>query len=1446
LWDDGSATWYDQTTAFGTDYNWVQALEVCCSAPPSSICTNDLYYGDPAFYWPFVNGAAVRYTADASALDCQVTEVYVAIYDDGTLGAPAFGGIDVTVWADDGSGLPGAVLGTIFVDDATVAANSFPSQVMVDFTTQSLVFPAGTDFHIGYAATVADDNYPPLSDDGGTGAATPGVMQSSAFLGPNWDFMAVIDAPYDDNWLFDAVVCCNPNPTICENLAYSSTAFYYWPDPDPFDDTFRNERFSLPNNAGPVCTLKTVRLAFDGAGSVGAPGADIYIWNSDGTFPSTVVTSIPVNPVVDFFPAYTEVDVSAMNLTVNSDWHVGYQTVDNSGVGTDVLAVLSDDGSGSGSNRSSEYWPPGSGGTGYGTMLDNWGIDVNFLIETDVCCVPPGYCPITCSPSDQWPIFNHDFARTGQSEMTLGDLCGVVFSWYYAGPSGINFSGPVISDDLVVQAFDDRVQAVDLLTGSLVWDTNVIGGNWATTINSALRAQITIQDGYFYLGTGSLRGFAKGDLATGAWVWSRGLVAPGGPLPGASANTRFAGSVIMGSEIYFGNEAGQIHALDVASGASLYNANVAALAPTNGGTGGCFGPPSSDGSQIFWAVTENLFDPTLQNGAIVSTSQGAGSFVVNWVYDTPFDGLLNLGVSGGSTYRCENVYINANYAFGNFSTYSGLRKKIDAATGADVWPDNFLMGTTYYKPPSTTNELVVYGQWDEYNNGNTFARGVRAVNFNNSTVWVNGPDPNNPNEPYTNEVLASVSVTCDPYAIYTTTDGISGNDEWFIVDGNTGATLVYYQIPNVNIGHYTAIAMGSDGSPYFVMGAGGYSASGELFAWKIGGPRPRLAVPSPLVLLPGTNTSEAAPVQRTDTDAIVNTGCATLTYDATLEAGTPPSANVHVTTVNPDLIKYADRLSNSIVDVTVGEMMGRNSSYFNKNLSNVSFSTNESGEMTARTVYTPKAAMSDSRSSALAPPSWVTWVNPPSGGATVSGSILPGDGADWTFEFDRSGMNFLAPNIFYVEVSSNDPDYALGTPADDPRAVIEYRMPYEYCPVETGFMNFGTAGQEWYSNRGEIGDQNVSQDFAIDVGGVDDDALYEGTMFFMTSMDDAAWNIFGGAAPADFGFLYPFYVGPYANQDCGGCDFGVSLPVEYTTDGGNTYANTQGDLCTFAMIDSLQGAGLWPLQAGPSMGLRISYREVGTYGADFDGFKVIVADIENRNASAVNGLYYGCFIDWDIGTDGGFADPAAGYHYQIETTTGDVYGVIGLPQAGSYWPDGTKTDPMYNARTIDNATSIYPSGTQCQDCLDDSLFAWVDNNAEGNFYYEPDDPATVDKSSLTAFGKADLAGNAVHSYGFAIYGMFAPADPNGDTEAMAAFINKYVGFARGDVNDDGVIDLRDLVRLSNYVASGTNGPEPFLHLGDVNNDGNVDSADCAYLAAYYFTGGAPPQSAFVF
>jgi len=62
---------------------------------------------------------------------------------------------------------------------------------------------------------------------------------------------------------------------------------------------------------------------------------------------------------------------------------------------------------------------------------------------------------------------------------------------------------------------------------------------------------------------------------------------------------------------------------------------------------------------------------------------------------------------------------------------------------------------------------------------------------------------------------------------------------------------------------------------------------------------------------------------------------------------------------------------------------------------------------------------------------------------------------------------------------------------------------------------------------------------------------------------------------------------------------------------------------------------------------------------------------------------------------------------------------------------------------------------------------------------------------------------------------------------------------RGDVNDDGELDISDLIYLVDYMF--TQGPPPVNPIsGDVNGDGATDISDLVYLVDYMFNDGPPP------
>ncbi len=64
------------------------------------------------------------------------------------------------------------------------------------------------------------------------------------------------------------------------------------------------------------------------------------------------------------------------------------------------------------------------------------------------------------------------------------------------------------------------------------------------------------------------------------------------------------------------------------------------------------------------------------------------------------------------------------------------------------------------------------------------------------------------------------------------------------------------------------------------------------------------------------------------------------------------------------------------------------------------------------------------------------------------------------------------------------------------------------------------------------------------------------------------------------------------------------------------------------------------------------------------------------------------------------------------------------------------------------------------------------------------------------------------------------------------------GIMRGDVNDDGDIDVADVVTINEYLFAG--GTLSCPNMADVNDDGGINISDSVYLSNYLYNGGEPP------
>jgi hypothetical protein len=415
------------------------------------------------------------------------------------------------------------------------------------------------------------------------------------------------------------------------------------------------------------------------------------------------------------------------------------------------------------------------------------------------------------------------------------------------------------------------------------------------------------------------------------------------------------------------------------------------------------------------------------------------------------------------------------------------------------------------------------------------------------------------------------------------------------------------------------------------------------------------------------------------------------------------------------------------------------------------------------------------------------------------------------------------------------------------------------CLIDTTFLHFGMgcANTQTVFNTGRIATGDDWADpWGFDIDGFDEE-VFQGSYIYATSQYEVALNTqawHGGGENEVYISLQPDQ--NWYDDECKAPlleDQPVSCAGGYSEDG-YTYTPLTGDFVAKSYLDSVQNFDLgggwdWTNYGAPfddtlTMGLYVNSRTVGV--CDFEPLKDLtleIFEITERNGNDVLDWKFGATMDYDVGGDntGYAADISTVWNYGEGTDAS--WGMIKVPFGCGMLPDGagytTTFDPAKNARRL------FGYGAWWNDIYLDSAYAFM-SAPQGN---SSQDPALGgDEEAHFTLVEHDFAGNETFTFAIANFGKHGLADPTDPAEyaATAKLVNKWAGFGRGDVNNDDVVDLRDLVYLKNYVYGFGPGPVPFMHLGDVNVDGAVDQGDITYLFDWYFNGGDCPMGDWCF
>jgi hypothetical protein len=651
------------------------------------------------------------------------------------------------------------------------------------------------------------------------------------------------------------------------------------------------------------------------------------------------------------------------------------------------------------------------------------------------------------------------------------------------------------------------------------------------------------------------------------------------------------------------------------------------------------------------------------------------------------------------------------------------------------------------------------------------------------------------------------------------------NDNWQIMAMNTeaGDFEFGYNCTQTGSNRGAGMAMNSK----YVLAA---RNDGSIYCFGNGDtPRPRMHIllTDELQAVP-FNPSPGDPyeVDVTFDDVFLNNGCANLTGTITASDAAPALV---VTSVNPHRIGRLSNLADNMVTNSYETMVKAVTAY-------------EEEETFDETAYSKD---SYSNKSAYAAPAWLLGFN-----GTDAFDLAEGETHSVSYHVDGN-LVFRGPQRCWLTISSND-DYYINS-ADDP--VIQLGC-LGGCLEAWTTMPFGVTEQNIAPviNNGEHGNQTPADLFEFDG---DHASYWQGGEIIGVEQYRIAFSLesWHSGDPVDYwNTLLADELWP------GQCDPVVSteplLLGQMLNEGTGLYEDVMGYVAQYAYIDSIinydcHGTGWdWTntdcdFDNALTMGLRFDQWMYGVVGvAEFNNVLLYRTKVTNRNAAALPGVSFMILTDFDLeynATDVYFYDDVNVIMYassckNVDPNDTRVYGYGKINHAA---------DPMIGCRTLDADQAMW----HADNIALDSMYDWsVDPANDGIATYQlgvdygfPCVVESSDREVATFLGTHDFAPSEVYEYGYYMHG-----NPAGDVQdaayyaELAVLMNQFAGFGRGDINNDGVINLTDIVALWNLVDGTGDGPL-FQHLVDVNASGGVpDAGDVQYLADYWFNVGPAP------